>query len=145
MSQSESFRVQLFSKPQAIHARNAKTEYGEKERDLLPSNDRRIPAMLTRIIPIQRRGEIFSLKIKKAITEVAAISRLLISEMFAAETYFDFNMFMIEKFFEIKCFICKFFKWDLNIGANHFCRSLRRFRCREDFCISGQGQVRNRQ
>ena len=75
--------VQLFSTPQHIQAHNTNNEPLLNTNASVPSKPRIALDSITRIIAAHNLLEIFSLKITRAITEVATISKLLISETLA--------------------------------------------------------------
>src|SRR5574344_182843 len=81
---AESFRVQLFSKPQQRQASITSSEPFEKRIPEAPSRERRKLAALTRMMAIQSFGEIASLKISSAMRLVVTISKLLSSDALAA-------------------------------------------------------------
>jgi len=81
----DSFLVQLFSNPQHIQARMANNEYIEKDNEYMSVSDRRILANVISIIPVQSLPDILSLKITRAITDVATISKLFRRDTVSAD------------------------------------------------------------
>src|SRR5574344_72218 len=73
-------RVQLFSKPQQTLANKANSEYQEKENPAEKTMERSRLAPVSRMMPVQSLGLIFSLNRKKAKSEVVTISKLLNNE-----------------------------------------------------------------
>ena len=83
--------MQLFSKPHRIHARITKREPVLKPRLDIPSKDRRMHAAVTNTMPSHSLEDMASLKITRAITAVATISKLFSSEAFAADVILSPN------------------------------------------------------
>ena len=75
--------VQLFSIPQQIQAHKTNIEPLFSANASIPSKLRMTLDKSTRTIAIHNLLEIFSLKIKRAMTDVATISKLLINETLA--------------------------------------------------------------
>ncbi len=63
----------------------ANIEYIEKDNEYMSVSDRRILANVIRIIPVQSLPDILSLKITRAITDVAAISKLFRRDTVSAD------------------------------------------------------------
>ena len=84
-SECDSFLVQLFSNPQHMHAKIASKEYIENINEDMSVSDRRILANVIRIMPVQSLPDIFSLKITRAIIDVATISKLFRRDMVSAD------------------------------------------------------------
>ena len=82
------FRVQLFSRPQHDAAKSIKIDPQEKDRDDISSVVKRPLAITTRKIATHKYFEIASLNIKRAIREVATISKLFKSAAVEALTLF---------------------------------------------------------
>lgn len=78
------FLVQLFSRPQQQAASSTNRLHLEKYRLLISSKERMRQEIVTAMIPSHNLGEIRSLKANRAINAVAAISKLLSNDAFAA-------------------------------------------------------------
>ena len=84
-SLSEIILVKLFSNPQHIQESSIKSDPKESVRQAVSPTEIIILAKDTRPTAIHNRMDINSLKTIKAMTEVAAISKLFSNEAFAAE------------------------------------------------------------
>ena len=80
----ESILVQLFSKPQQTHAPKTKSEPVENLKLDISSNDKSMLAMVMSPIANHTLFEISSLNMNKAMSDVAAISKLLSRDTLAA-------------------------------------------------------------
>ncbi len=79
-----SILVQLFSKPQKTAASNTSNEPQEKLKLEISSKESKMLDRVTRTIACQSRAEIDSLKMHRAIKEVATISKLFSNDALAA-------------------------------------------------------------
>ena len=86
---SEMFRVQLFSSPQQAAAASTSSEPPEKCRLDISSKERMPLERVMSAMAIQSRREIFSRKRKRAISEVATISKLPRREALAEVALFS--------------------------------------------------------